>query len=119
MNPTFPAISSISELFSLRRSEGRSVLIPYLTAGYPDRATSLAVMETLAESGGDLIELGIPFSDPLADGPTIQRSSYQALKKGMDVNGVLELLARFRDVRSNPVVLFTYLNPILQKLDRF
>ena len=108
------SIPSISDRFDLRRSEQRGVLIPYLTSGYPDAETSLDLMEALAESGGDVLELGIPFSDPLADGPTIQRSSFKALKGGMSVNGTFELLRRFRDRHDHPVVLFTYLNPVLR-----
>ena len=105
---------SIRETFARLKSEGRGVLIPYLTAGYPDADSSLRLMGTLAEAGGDVIELGIPFSDPLADGPTIQRSSFLALQGGMTVGGVLELLRRFREDRDQPVVLFSYLNPILR-----
>ena len=105
---------SIRDCFSLRKGEGRGVLIPYLTAGYPDVPTSLALMAALAEAGGDLLELGIPFSDPLADGPTIQRSSFRALEGGMTVAGSLELLRRFREAHPHPVVLFTYLNPVLR-----
>ena len=89
-------------------------MIPYLTAGYPDAETSLKLMRTLAVSGGDILELGIPFSDPLADGPTIQRSSFQALQSGMTVEGALDLLRRFREDNDLPVVLFTYLNPIFR-----
>ena len=105
---------SIQGCFALRKAEGKGVLIPYLTAGYPDAETSLELMRVLAASGADILELGIPFSDPLADGPTIQRSSFKALQGGMTVEGVLELLRRFRRDHSLPVVLFTYLNPILQ-----
>jgi tryptophan synthase alpha chain len=95
-------------------------MIPYLTAGYPDRSTSLELMQALAHAGGDVLELGIPFSDPLADGPTIQRSSFRALEGGMTVKGTLELLHDFRDTDDSPVVLFSYLNPILRYgLDRF
>lgn len=71
-------------------------------------------METLAASGADILELGIPFSDPLADGPTIQRSSFAALQGGMTVDGALDLLRRFRADHDIPVVLFTYLNPVLR-----
>jgi len=105
---------SISESFVLRRKEGKAVLIPYLTGGYPDASTSLALMDALVGGGGDVLELGIPFSDPLADGPTIQRSSFRALEAGMTVPGALDLLRRFRESRGTPVVLFTYLNPILR-----
>jgi tryptophan synthase alpha chain len=109
-----PSSASIKDCFSRRKDEGRGVLIPYLTAGYPDAGTSLELMRTLAVSGADILELGIPFSDPLADGPTIQRSSFKALQAGMKVEGVLELLRLFRQDHDQPVVLFTYLNPVLQ-----
>ena len=105
---------TIEETFLRRRKEGRSVLIPYLTAGYPDAERSFEMMVALAESGGDVIELGVPFSDPLADGPTIQRSSYQALEGGMTMEGVFRILERFRSRYEHPVVLFSYLNPILR-----
>jgi len=88
-------------------------LIPYLTAGYPDTEASLDLMNRLVEAGADIIELGIPFSDPLADGPTIQRSSFRALEGGMTVAGALGLLRRFRESHATPVVVFTYLNPVL------
>lgn len=115
-----PSAISISECFARRREGGQSALIPYLTAGYPDRNTSAELLDALVEEGGDLIELGIPFSDPLADGPTIQRSSFHALAGGMTVEGVLELLRDFRGRHDTPVVLFTYLNPILHfGLERF
>ncbi len=109
-----PSSASIQACFARRRAEGRGVLIPYLTAGYPDAETSLELMRVLAASGGDILELGIPFSDPLADGPTIQRSSFKALQAGMTVRGVLDLLRRFREDHDLPVVLFTYLNPIFR-----
>ena len=109
-----PSPTSIQGCFARRKAEGRGVLIPYLTAGYPDAETSLELMRTLAASGGDILELGIPFSDPLADGPTIQRSSFKALQAGMTVAGALDLLRRFREDHDLPVVLFTYLNPIFR-----
>jgi tryptophan synthase alpha chain len=96
------------------KREGRGVLIPYLTAGYPDPETSLALMHSVVAAGADILELGIPFSDPLADGPTIQRSSFQALQGGMTVAGTLDLLRAFREQHDLPVVLFTYLNPVLR-----
>lgn len=106
--------TTIQGCFARRKAEGRGVLIPYLTAGYPDTESSLELMRTLAASGGDILELGIPFSDPLADGPTIQRASFEALRAGMTVHGVLALLRRFREDHDLPVVLFGYLNPILR-----
>lgn len=90
------------------------MLIPYATAGYPDRDTTVGLLDTIVKAGADLIELGIPFSDPLADGPTIQRSSFRALEGGMTVRGVLEILGEFRKSHATPVVLFTYLNPLLR-----
>ncbi len=92
-------------------AEGRAALIPYLTAGYPTSADSLAALRMLAETGADFIELGIPFSDPLADGPVIQASTEQALRSGMTVERALQLV---RDAALDvPVIAFGYLNPIL------
>ncbi len=105
---------TISDAFSARKAQGKGTLIPYLTAGYPDEETSQRLMEGVAGAGADIIELGIPFSDPLADGPTIQRSSFQALEGGMTVGRTLDILRRFRHDYHTPVVLFTYLNPILR-----
>jgi len=81
-------------------------------AGYPSAEESLALMRAATEAGADIIELGIPFSDPLADGPTIQRATFQALERGMTVRGALDLLRDFRETDDTPVVLFTYLNPV-------
>jgi tryptophan synthase alpha chain len=109
--------SSITQTFEALRGRGRTALIPYLTAGFPDLRASeeaLGVADELA----DVIEVGVPFSDPLADGPTIQRSTFQALEQGMTLRGTLDLIARCRLRR--PVVVFSYLNPILRYgLDRF
>jgi tryptophan synthase alpha chain len=88
--------------------------VPYVTAGFPDRGATAELLPALAEAGADVLELGIPFSDPLADGPTIQGSSFRALEGGMTVEGVLELLRGFRARHDTPVVLFTYLNPALR-----
>lgn len=104
----------IRRLFQECRERGRVVLIPYLTAGYPSAGESLELMRGLAAAGADLIELGIPFSDPLADGPTIQRASFQALSRGMNVSGALEILREFRSGSETPVVVFSYLNPLLR-----
>jgi tryptophan synthase alpha chain len=94
------------------RSTGRTALIPYLTAGYPSRDATAAALRMVAEEGADFVELGVPFSDPLADGPVIQRSSHDALAGGMTTAGALELVqAAALDI---PVILFTYLNPVLQ-----
>ncbi|MFQ5536668.1 MAG: tryptophan synthase subunit alpha [Gemmatimonadota bacterium] len=105
---------SIARTFAERNAKGQVTLIPYVTAGYPGRKETLPVMKALAKAGADILELGIPFSDPLADGPTIQRSSFAALQGGMTVRGILEDLRRFRETEATPVVLFSYLNPILR-----
>ncbi|HSG10036.1 MAG TPA: tryptophan synthase subunit alpha [Longimicrobiales bacterium] len=111
---------TIASAFSRRRDEGRAALVPYVTAGHPTHDATANLLEALAGAGADVLELGIPFSDPLADGPTIQRSSFQALSQGATVAGVLEDLGAFRTRRATPVVLFTYLNPILRYgLDAF
>ena len=104
----------ISGAFTARLAKGQAALVPYVTAGYPERASTLAAMEALADAGADVIELGIPFSDPLADGPTIQHASFVSIGKGTTVHGVLDDLASFRALRDTPVVLFTYLNPLLR-----
>jgi tryptophan synthase alpha chain len=101
----------ISARWRAVRAEQRAALIPFYTAGFPDRGTSLAALKAAARAGADLIEIGIPFSDPLADGPTIQRSSQAALAAGMTPAGVLALVREAAlDV---PVVLMTYANPVL------
>lgn len=101
----------ISQRFAQLRAANRRALVCYATAGHPDRARSLALLRGLADAGADIIEVGVPFSDPVADGPVIQSSSQQALEQGMTLDGALELVAEARlDI---PVVLFSYLNPIL------
>ena len=92
---------------------GKKALIAYLTAGDPDTATTLAAMHSLAANGADILELGIPFSDPMADGPTIQRAAERALAGGTTLRDVLDTVRRFRETDSRtPVVLMGYLNPI-------
>ncbi len=103
---------AIERAFRLRRERGEAALVPYVCAGYPDRDTSLAMLLAAADAGADVLELGIPFSDPLADGPTIQKATFDALEAGMTVRGALDLLRAFRAERDTPVVLFTYLNPV-------
>jgi tryptophan synthase alpha chain len=109
--------SGLAPAWSALRSAGRKALIPYLTAGYPTPSASEAALRSAAEVA-DIIEVGVPFSDPLADGPTIQRSTFEALRQGMTLAGALELIAKAELTR--PVVVFSYLNPILQfGIDRF
>jgi len=94
------------------RAAGRTALIPYLTAGHPSRAATAAALRMLTQEGADFVEIGVPFSDPLADGPVIQQSSHAALAGGMTTAGTLEIVGTAAlDI---PVILFTYLNPVLQ-----
>jgi tryptophan synthase alpha chain len=104
---------SLEEQFALCLSEGRAALIPYVTAGFPHPERTLDILLRVADAGADIIELGIPFSDPLADGPTIQKASFKALEEGMSVGLCLQVLRDFRTLREVPIVLFSYLNPIL------
>jgi tryptophan synthase alpha chain len=111
---------TIAEAFALRRSRGQAALVPYVTAGHPEAGSTTGLLSAIAAAGADVIELGVPFSDPLADGPTIQRSSFRSLSQGTTVARVLEGLSDFRAGSATPVVLFTYLNPILRYgLDSF
>ena len=101
----------LSERFTALRAAGRRALVCYVTAGHPDRARSLDLVRGLEDAGADVLEIGVPFSDPVADGPVIQSSSQEALEKGMTLNGALELIAEAK--LTIPVVLFSYLNPII------
>ena len=106
-------MSRIKTTFDRLAGEGRKALIPFITAGDPDAALTLPLMHALVEAGADVIELGVPFSDPMADGPTIQRASERALAKGMSLRKVLELVVAFRATDTKtPVVLMGYANPI-------
>src|SRR6185503_9766897 len=105
--------SRIASRFAELHAANRAGFIPFITAGDPEAATSLAILEKLPGAGADLIELGVPFSDPMADGPVIQASSQRALKSGMTVKGTLALVERFRRRDSTtPIVLMGYYNPI-------
>lgn len=105
--------SAISSCFERLRAEGRCALMPFLTAGDPNLATTRAALLALQEAGADLVELGIPYSDPLADGPVIQAAAGRALAAGTTLAGVLELLSSLKGELALPVVLFTYSNPLL------
>ena len=94
-------------------SRGATGLIPFLTAGYPSLETSREMMGAFDRPGVRAIEVGIPFSDPIADGPEIQRASEWALRQGVDAAAVLDLVRRFRREAQTPVVVMTYANPIL------
>jgi tryptophan synthase alpha chain len=102
---------ALAEVWRALRAEGRAALIPYVTAGHPEESASLAFLRGAASWGADMVELGIPFSDPVADGPVIQASTHAALEGGMTLERALELLAKAR--AAVPVVVFSYLNPIL------
>ncbi|HVF40054.1 MAG TPA: tryptophan synthase subunit alpha [Gemmatimonadaceae bacterium] len=101
----------IDSRFDSLRDAGRKALVCYITAGFPDADRSIELMKMLEQEGADVIEVGVPFSDPIADGPVIQRSSQLALERGMTLDGALELVSRAQ--LSIPIVLFSYLNPLL------
>jgi tryptophan synthase alpha chain len=109
--PATISSSSITRRFDALRKQSRRALVCYVTAGHPDVGRSLETLRALEEGGADIIELGVPFSDPIADGPVIQASSQQALEQGMNYDGVLALIEKAK--LHVPVVLFSYLNPIL------
>lgn len=105
-------MSKLSATFARLQAQSRKALIPFITAGDPDPALTVPLMHALVESGADIIELGVPFSDPMADGPTIQRASERALAKDVSLRGVLDMVAQFRQRnRETPVVLMGYANP--------
>jgi tryptophan synthase alpha chain len=106
-------MSRIAARFAALAAAKRKALIPYITAGDPDPSLTVPLMQALTESGADVIELGVPFSDPMADGPVNQRSSERALAKGVSLAVVLEIVREFRRTdRETPVVLMGYANPI-------
>lgn len=107
-------MSRITEAFADLRASGRRGFIPYLTVGDPDLDTSRALIVELARAGATLIELGVPFSDPVADGPTIQRAAERALRHGVGLGDVLRVLTEVRRETDVPVILFSYFNPLLQ-----
>ncbi len=109
--PATTSSNSIARRFDALRKESRRALVCYVTAGHPDLARSLETLHALVEGGADIIELGVPFSDPIADGPIIQASSQRALEQGMTYDGALALIERAK--LEVPVILFSYLNPIL------
>ncbi len=106
-------MSRISASFEKLRAADRKALIPFITAGDPNAQLTPGIMHGLVEAGADIIELGVPFSDPMADGPTIQRSSERALKQGIGLRDVLQIVSQFRQAdQQTPVVLMGYANPI-------
>ena len=114
-------MSRIDRRFAALRAQKRAGLITFVMAGDPDAATSLAVLKALPGAGADIIEVGMPFSDPMADGPAIQAAGLRALHGGMTLKGVLQLVAEFRkDDEDTPIVLMGYYNPIyVYGVDKF
>ena len=110
----------ISARFAELATKGELGIVAYVTAGDPSLEASEKIVLAAAEAGADVIELGVPFSDPVADGPVIQRASDRALRSGTTLAGVIELVARLRRNTQVPLVLFSYFNPILQMgLEKF
>jgi tryptophan synthase alpha chain len=113
-------MTRILQTFKKLKGAGELGIVAYITAGDPSLDATLNFVLALAKAGADVIELGVPFSDPLADGPTIQRASERALKAGASLGGVLDLVRRVRQTSEVPLVLFSYYNPILQMgLEKF
>jgi tryptophan synthase alpha chain len=106
-------MSRIAQRFGTLQAQGRKALIPYITAGDPAPALTVPLLQALVEAGGDILELGVPFSDPMADGPVVQRSGERALKLGVGLKDVLDLVRAFRRLDAQtPLVLMGYANPI-------
>jgi tryptophan synthase alpha chain len=106
-------MTSISDCFKSLRDRQECALIPFITAGDPDLKTTAQALRVLDAAGADLIELGVPYSDPLADGPVIQAAATRALQKGTKLEQVLEMVAAVKSDLRSPIILFTYYNPIL------
>lgn len=107
-------MTRIGRLFEALQRENRKGLIAYITAGDPCPERTPALVDALVRGGADLIELGVPFSDPIADGPVIQRGGERALKAGTSIHKVLEIAGRIREKSEVPLLLFTYLNPVVR-----
>jgi tryptophan synthase alpha chain len=107
-------MSRIADAFSRLRREGRSGLITYTTAGDPDLPRSAEILKALDRAGADILEVGVPFSDPLADGPVIQRATERALAAGSSLSGALAMIRSLRGTIKAPIVIFSYANPLLR-----
>lgn len=105
----------ISDSFQLLHQNSKCALIPFITAGDPDLATTAKALKILDKSGADMIELGVPYSDPLADGPTIQAAATRALQRGVKLDDVIGLVKEISPEIKAPIILFTYYNPILNR----
>jgi len=106
--------SRLAGRFAALKSAGRGGLVTYVTAGDPNREVSIEILVALAGAGADVLEVGVPFSDPLADGPVIQRASERALAAGMTLRGTLDVVREVRRRIDTPIVLFTYANPVVR-----
>jgi tryptophan synthase alpha chain len=106
-------MTSISEKFALLRANQQCALIPFITAGDPDLTTTASALRSLDANGADFIELGVPYSDPLADGPVIQAAATRALNQGTRLVQVLDMVREITPELNAPIILFTYYNPIL------
>ncbi len=106
-------MSRLKDKFAALKQEGRAAFVPFVTAGDPDMETSFAILESLPAAGADVIELGLPFTDPMADGPAVQASSVRALKAGASTAKVLKMVEKFRKKdKTTPIVLMGYYNPV-------
>jgi len=107
-------LGRIENAFTHLKQQGRKGFIPFITAGDPDLSTTEQILIELARAGATLIELGVPFSDPMADGPVIQRASERALKNSFGLEDLFDMIARARKQIDTPIILFSYFNPLLQ-----
>jgi len=107
-------LGRIEKAFTHLKQQGRKGFIPFITAGDPDLSTTEQILIELARAGATLIELGVPFSDPMADGPVIQRASERALKNSFGLEDLFDMIARARKQIDTPIILFSYFNPLLQ-----
>ena len=107
-------MTRISQTFSALQARGEAALIPFITAGDPDIETTFALVHEMVRQGADIIELGVPFSDPMADGPTLQRAAERAVRNGTSLSHILDLVSRLRQSLSVPILLMGYYNPIFR-----
>ena len=106
-------MNRLTQTFTKTRNENRAALIGYITAGDPDKETSFTILDAACAAGLDILEIGIPFSDPTADGPVIQRAAGRALKNGMTLETGIDFVRRLRKRHELPIILFSYYNPVL------
>ena len=107
-------VAVLQEVFTAAAAENRAALLPYMTAGLPDQASSVAIFEAMAEAGADGFEVGIPYSDPLMDGPTIHEAGLRSLDAGTSLNVAFEIVAAVADATGKPVIVMTYVNPVVR-----